>query len=109
VAETELKLDAKGHADFTAKTTGPSVHRHTEGLEIENFPPVRSELMAAYAFENTGDGKYAPGSLKDVSAKVKVTSAKPGMVTGTLAVETFVHDETTRLFGAQSFHGIHDT
>jgi hypothetical protein len=71
VVEGEILLDDRGEGSYTGKT------RH---VRTANGPPIRSELYRAYAFEKTGAGFYAPGSLQDITNLCPATSPDAGTV-----------------------------
>jgi hypothetical protein len=72
VVEKELTLDAAGQADYTAESKGV---RLVVNSPFDDRGCLRSEVLGTYAFKNTGDGEYSPGSLIDITDRTHAISS----------------------------------
>lgn len=87
VVESEVAVDASGHAEWEAHSRGVRMAASPGGKPPHPlYAPVRSEVLRVFAFRKTGEASYAAGTLKDVTAQV--TSSSPDPATLRLRVDS---------------------
>jgi len=90
VVEQERAVDASGHLAYTgvshgvrqSATTGQQEAATAPGHAI--FKARRSEILAAYAFQKAADGEYVPGSVVEITHRLKRTGGDAESVSMTL-------------------------
>ena len=97
--DSEGTLDAEGRIVFTEKA---------RWARPKKLPALRNDVVGAWVFEKTGgpkgDGSYRPGSLVDVTDRVKVLDRRPDAQTVEIAAGREYAGKTAFLVTVQYFN-----
>jgi hypothetical protein len=94
VSEDKIILDSKGHAEYSFTNN-----------EARGRKPFRSELLKAYAFQESAPGFYLPDSLQDVSSYARtLKSDDPAQVKGVIDAPASLAGKTVYLLAAQYYN-----